>query len=49
MNKLDQFGQDLDIKIRRDHGKNFLWAPRLWVCRQYEPILGNVAKIDEGK
>ena len=23
------FGQNFDFKIRRDHGKNFLGAPRL--------------------
>ena len=46
MNELVQFGQNFDFKIRRDQGKNFLWAPRLWVGRRQEPILGYVSKID---
>ena len=29
--------------------KNFLWAPRLWVGRRKEPILGYVPKNDEKK
>ena len=27
--------------------ENFLWAPRLWVGRRKEPILGYVTKNDE--
>ena len=34
------FDQNFDFKIRREHQKNFLWAPHPWVDRRYEPILG---------
>ena len=27
--------------------KNFLWAPRQWVGRRSEPILGYIQKFDE--
>ena len=33
------------FKIRRDNGKNFLWAPSLWVGRRQEPILGFISKF----
>ena len=33
------FDQNFDFKIRRDHQKNFLWAPRLWVGRRYRSLL----------
>ena len=49
MNKLVQFGQNFDFKIRRDHGKNFLWVRRLRVCRLWKPILGYISKIDGGE
>ena len=45
MHELVQFGQNFDFKLWKEHGKNFLWALRLWVGRRYEPILGNVSKI----
>ena len=35
--------------FNRDHQKNFLWASRLWVGRQKEPILSYVTKNDEKK
>ena len=35
--------------LRRDHQKNFLWAPRLWVGGRKEPILGYVPITDEKK
>ena len=31
---------------KRDKEKNFLWAPRLWVGRRWEPILGYISKFD---
>ena len=39
------FGR-LYFTIRRDHRKKFLWAPRLWVGRRKEAILGYITKID---
>ena len=36
--------KNFDFNLRRDHQKNFLWASRLWVGRQKEPILGYVPK-----
>ena len=38
------FSKTFNFNFRRDHQKNFLWASRLWVCRQKEPILGYVPK-----
>ena len=32
------------FEIRRDHRKNFPWAPRLWVGRRWEAILGYISK-----
>ena len=47
ISKIDQFGgQNFDFKIRRDHEKYFLWEPRLWVGRRYEPNLGYISKND---
>ena len=40
-------GKSIASILRRDHQKNFLWASRLWVGRQKEPILGYVPKNDE--
>ena len=37
------------IKIlfkKKGSRKNFLWAPRLWVGRRWEPILGYISKND---
>ena len=34
------------FKRRMDQEKNFLWAPRLWVRRRWEPILGYILKFD---
>ena len=31
--------QNVDFRIRRDCGKNFLWAPCLWVGRRKKPLL----------
>ena len=41
------FCQNLDFELRRDHLKNFLWASRLCVGRQKEPILRYVQKNDK--
>ena len=41
--------KNFDFNLRRDHQKNFLWASRLWVGRQKEPILGYVPKKYEKK
>ena len=35
-----------DLKKRRDHRKNFLWASRLWFGRRKEPLLGYISKIN---
>ena len=45
VNEVVQFGQNFDLKIRRDDEQKFLWAPRLWVCRRKKPILGYISKI----
>ena len=37
------------FNLRSDHQKNFLWASRLWVGRQKEPILGYTLKNFEKK
>ena len=39
--------KNFDFNIKRDHKKNFLWASRLRVGRQKDPILGYVPKIYE--
>ena len=31
---------------KKDHRKNSLWASRLWVSTQYEPLLGYISKIN---
>ena len=38
-----------NFRIRRDHEKNLLWVPRLWVRRRWGSILGYISKIDEKK
>ena len=43
------FSRNFDFNLRSDYQKNFLWASRLWVGRQKEPILGYVSKNDENK
>ena len=37
----------LNLNKERIIEKNFLWAPRLWVGRRKEPILGYVTKNNE--
>ena len=41
----------LKISFLKKEGikKNFLWAPRLWVGRRWEPILGYISKFDGKK
>ena len=31
---------------KKGYRKKFLWAPRLWVGRRWEPILGYISKFD---
>ena len=38
-----------NFNLRKDPQKNFLWASRLWVGRQKDPMLSYVAKNDEKK
>ena len=38
--------QNFVFKKRRDQEKKFLWTPRLWVGRWWEPILGYISKFD---
>ena len=40
------FGLYFDSKIRRNHRKNFPWAPCLWVRSRKECIGGRIPKMD---
>ena len=44
-----KFTKNFDFNSRRDHQKNFQWAPRLGVGRRKEPILGYVPKNGKKK
>ena len=41
-----RYGQNFDLKIKKGPSKKFLWAVRLWVGRQLEPISGYILKAN---
>ena len=42
------FTNKISLK-KRDHEKNFLWAPRLWGGRRWDPLLGYILKFNGKK